>query len=118
MNMSTTSRPTVIKLGGSVMVDEGALLIKFWLHLSKEKQEKRFKELEKNPLTRWKVTERDWKHFKAYDKFQEVHENVIRHTSTAEAPWHVIPANHKWYRNLVVAELMVARMRALKLKFP
>ena len=90
-----------------MLVDEGALLIKFWLHLSKEKQEKRFKVLEKNPLTRWKVTARDWKHFKAYDKFQEVHENVIRHTSTAEAPWLIVEGEDANYRNLTVGKVIL-----------
>ena len=90
-----------------MLVDEGALIIKFWLHLSKEKQEKRFKALEKNPLTRWKVTDRDWKHFKAYDKFQEVHENVIRHTSTAEAPWLIVEGEDANYRNLTVGKVIL-----------
>ena len=70
----------------TMLVDEGALIIKFWLHLSKDKQEKRLKSLEKNPLTRWRVTERDWKRFKAYDKFQAVHEQVLRYTSTPRPP--------------------------------
>lgn len=90
-----------------MLVDEGALLIKFWLHLSKDKQEKRLNALEKNPLTRWKVTDRDWKHFKAYDKFQEIHENVIRHTSTAEAPWLIVEGEDANYRNLTVGKVIL-----------
>ncbi|WP_028317750.1 polyphosphate:AMP phosphotransferase [Desulfobulbus elongatus] len=90
-----------------MLVDEGALVIKLWLHLSKEKQEKRFKELEKNPLTRWKVTKRDWKHYKQYDKFRAVHEKVIRHTSTAEAPWLVIEGEDAQYRNLTVGKVIL-----------
>lgn len=73
-----------------MLTDEGALIIKFWLHLSRDKQEKRLKALEKNPKTRWRVTKRDWDHFKRYDKFVAIHESVIRHTSTAEAPWIVV----------------------------
>jgi AMP-polyphosphate phosphotransferase len=95
------------KLLENMLVDEGALLIKFWLHLSKEKQEKRLKELEKNPLTRWQVTDRDWQHFKAYDKFQEVHENVIRRTSTAEAPWLIVEGEDANYRNLTVGKTIL-----------
>ena len=90
-----------------MLVDEGALIIKFWLHLSKEKQKKRFEELEKNPLTRWKVTGRDWKHYKDYDKFQAVHENVIRHTSTAEAPWLIVEGEDAHYRNLTVGKVIL-----------
>ncbi|WP_028581070.1 polyphosphate:AMP phosphotransferase [Desulfogranum japonicum] len=90
-----------------MLVDEGALLLKFWFHLSKEKQEKRLKSLEKDPLTRWKVSKRDWKHFKMYDTFHEVHEKVIRHTSTAEAPWLIIEGEDARYRNLTVGKLIL-----------
>lgn len=90
-----------------MLVDEGALLIKFWFHLSRDKQEKRLKALEKNPLTRWRVTDRDWKHFKAYDTFREVHENVIRHTSTAEAPWLIVEGEDSNYRSLTVGKLIL-----------
>ncbi len=91
----------------TMLVNEGALVIKIWLHLSKEKQEKRLKALEKNPLTRWRVTERDWKHFKEYDKFQEVHESVIRHTSTAEAPWLIVEGEDANYRSLTVGKIIL-----------
>ena len=60
-----------------MLFDEGALVLKFWMHLSKDKQEKRLKLLQKDPKTRWRVTSRDWKRFKQYDKFQVVHESVI-----------------------------------------
>lgn len=95
-----------------MLVDEGALIIKFWLHLSKDKQKKRLKALEKNPLTRWRVTERDWKHFKAYDKFQTVHENVIRHTSTAEAPWLIVEGEDPCYRSLTVGKMILKALKA------
>ena len=90
-----------------MLVDEGALVIKFWLHLSKKKQKERLKTLEKNPLTRWQVTDRDWKRFKDYDKFQEVHENVIRHTSTAEAPWLIVEGMDANYRSLTVGKVIL-----------
>src|ERR1035437_7433566 len=69
-----------------MLVAEGALVIKFWLHLSKEKQEQRLKTLEKDSKTRWRVTERDWQHYKLYAKFHAIHEVVIRKTDTPEAP--------------------------------
>jgi len=90
-----------------MLVDEGALIIKFWLHLSKEKQKKRLKALEKNPLTRWRVTDRDWKHFKVYDQLQSVHELVIRHTSTAEAPWMIVEGEDPCYRGLTVGKMIL-----------
>jgi polyphosphate:AMP phosphotransferase len=90
-----------------MLTDEGALLIKFWLHLSKDKQETRLTLLEKNPKTRWRVTKRDWDHFKRYDKFLTIHESVIRHTSTAEAPWIVVEGADSRYRSLTVGKIIL-----------
>lgn len=87
--------------------NEAAVFIKFWLHLSKEKQEKRLKTLEKNPNTKWRVTNRDWMHFKAYDKFQTVHESVIRHTCAAIAPWIIVECEDPHYRSLTVGKVIL-----------
>jgi polyphosphate:AMP phosphotransferase len=94
-----------------MLTDEGALIIKFWLHLSKEKQEMRLRVLEKNPKTRWRVTKRDWEHYKLYDKFRSVHESVIRHTSTAEAPWTIIEGADARYRSLTVGKVILETIR-------
>lgn len=94
-----------------MLTDEGALIIKFWLHLSKEKQEARLKLLESNPKTRWRVTKRDWDHFKRYDKFLTIHESVIRHTSTAEAPWIVIEGADPRYRSLTIGKVILESLR-------
>ncbi|MBU1775859.1 MAG: polyphosphate:AMP phosphotransferase, partial [Gammaproteobacteria bacterium] len=94
-----------------MLTDEGALIIKFWLHLSRDKQEKRLKALEKNPKTRWRVTKRDWDHFKRYDKFVAIHESVIRHTSTAEAPWIVVEGEDARYRGLTVGKVILEAIR-------
>ena len=94
-----------------MLSDEGALIIKFWMHLSKDRQETRLKLLEENPKTRWRVTNRDWKHFKQYDKFRTVHESVIRHTSTAEAPWTVVEGYDPYYRSLTVGKVILDAIR-------
>jgi polyphosphate:AMP phosphotransferase len=94
-----------------MLADEGALLIKFWLHLSKDKQEKRLKLLENNPKTRWRVTKRDWDNYKRYDKFVTIHETVIRHTSTAEAPWIVVEGADVRYRSLTVGKVILESLR-------
>ena len=73
-----------------MIVDEGGLLIKFWFHLSKEQQRIRLKGLEKNPHTRWRVTEEDWRRFKSYAKFRTISERVLRETSSGAAPWIVV----------------------------
>lgn len=95
----------------NMLIDEGALIIKFWLHLSKEKQQIRLAKLEKDPMTRWRVTRRDWKHYKLYDKFCVIHESVIRHTSTAQAPWIIVEGYDTRYRNLTVGRMILAALR-------
>ncbi|OIR10331.1 thymidylate kinase [mine drainage metagenome] len=94
-----------------MLTDEGALIIKFWLHLSKEMQEKRLKMLEGNPKTRWRVNKRDWEHYKRYDKFLTVNESVIRHTSTAEAPWIIIEGSDARFRSLTVGKVVLEALR-------
>ena len=94
-----------------MLTDEGALIIKFWLHLSKEKQESRLKLLEKNPKTRWRVTKRVWEHYKLYNKFLTVHESVIRHTSTAEAPWIIVEGADARYHSLTVGKVILEGIR-------
>src|ERR1017187_203879 len=94
-----------------MLTDEGAMIIKFWLHLSKENQEARLKLLEKSPKTRWRVTKRDWEHYKLYNRFLTVHESVIRHTSTAEAPWIIVEGTDARYRSLTVGKVILESLR-------
>lgn len=94
-----------------MLTDEGALIIKFWFHLSKDVQEKRLKSLEKNPKTRWRVTDFDWQRFKLYDKFRKVSELALRETSTAEAPWIVVEGADARYRNLTVGKILLEALR-------
>jgi polyphosphate:AMP phosphotransferase len=94
-----------------MLADEGVLIVKFWFHLSKHQQKERLKALEKNPATRWRVTERDWERFKLYDKFREVSEYTIRQTSRADAPWIVVEGSDRRYRNLTVGQILLDAMR-------
>lgn len=93
------------------LVDGGALIIKLWLHITKEGQKKRFKKLESNPATSWRVTKQDWKHTKLYKVFRRVCERTIRETSTGEAPWRVIEAHDARYRNVAVARHIIQTVR-------
>lgn len=95
-----------------MLIDEGALVLKFWMHLPKKVQEKRLKKLEGDPKTRWRVTERDWKHFKLYDRFREVSERALRHTSSAQAPWIVVEATDWRYQQLTVGKVLLEQLRA------
>jgi polyphosphate:AMP phosphotransferase len=84
------------------LADEGALILKFWMHLDKKAQKQRLKKLEKNPLHHWKITKKDWDHYKRYDRFIEAAEQLIARTSTAQAPWSVVEGRDSRYRALTV----------------
>ena len=94
-----------------MLADEGALLVKFWFHLSKDAQRRRLKALEKDPETRWRVTPLDWKRFKRYGKFRKISEHTLRETSSAEAPWIVIEGADPRYRSLTAGRVLLAAMR-------
>jgi polyphosphate:AMP phosphotransferase len=94
-----------------MLTAEGALILKFWFHLSKDRQRERLKRLEKNPKTRWRVTETDWYHFELYDRFRKHSERALRETSTAEAPWVVVEGTDERYRSLTVGKAILAALR-------
>jgi polyphosphate:AMP phosphotransferase len=94
-----------------MLADEGVLLLKYWFHLSRRQQRKRLAELEKDANTRWRVSDLDWKYFKLYKKFIKVCDPFLRKTSTAEAPWVVIPGADARYRTLTVGRHLLAAMR-------
>jgi polyphosphate:AMP phosphotransferase len=89
------------------LVSDGALIIKFWFHLSKKAQSERLKLLMKNPDTRWRVNDLDWQHFKLYDKFRRTSERALRTTSTGEAPWLIIEGADKRYRSITVGKYIL-----------
>ncbi|MBP1772114.1 MAG: polyphosphate:AMP phosphotransferase [Holophagaceae bacterium] len=95
-----------------MLIHEGALVLKFWMHLGKDAQKKRLKSLEKDPKTRWRVTPRDWRHFEMYDTFRQVAERALRSTSTADSPWIVVEATDPRYQRLSVGKILLERIRA------
>jgi polyphosphate:AMP phosphotransferase len=94
-----------------MLCDEGVLLLKYWFHLSKDQQKKRFRKLEKDPRTRWRVSDREWEYFKLYKKFVRVCEPFLRRTSTGEAPWILVPGADERYRSLAFGKHLLAAMR-------
>lgn len=94
-----------------MLEEEGVVLVKLWLHISKKQQKKRFKKLEKNPDTAWRVTRLDWRFHKTYDEFVSSASKALRRTSSAASPWHVIEAWDTRYRHLTAAETL---LRALE----
>jgi polyphosphate:AMP phosphotransferase len=94
-----------------MLADDGALILKFWFHLSKKRQKKRLKALAKDPETSWKITKRDWDFFKLYDRFYAVSEETLRETATAWAPWLVVEASDPEYRAVTVGRTLLEAMR-------
>lgn len=85
----------------------GAIILKFWFHLGKKYQKKRFKTLEADPTQAWRVTKRDWEHWKRYDEFVPVAEHLIMRTSTGLAPWQIVEGFDARYRNLEVGSTLL-----------
>lgn len=96
----------------------GIVVRKFFLHLSKEEQKKRFLNRLDEPEKNWKFSAADIRERGSWDDYQEAYEDMIRHTSTKEAPWYVVPADHKWFTRLVVAAAVTDTLRGLNLNYP
>jgi len=96
----------------------GTLVLKFFLNLSKEEQRKRFLDRTDEPDKRWKFSMNDVAERKLWPKYMAAFEDMIRHTSTPEAPWFVVPADHKWFTRIVVAAAVAQAMDALDLDYP
>ncbi len=96
----------------------GIVVVKFFLHLSKEEQKRRFMERLDTPGKRWKFSASDVKEREFWDAYQDAYEDAIRHTASEAAPWYVVPADNKWFAHLVVANAVVDVLDGLKLKYP
>ena len=89
------------------LYNEGTIIIKFWIHIDKEEQAKRFKEREENPEKQWKITSEDWRNREKWDEYlQAINEMLIR-TSTNYAPWTIVEGNSKYYARVKVIETIV-----------
>jgi PPK2 family polyphosphate:nucleotide phosphotransferase len=101
-----------------MLVDEGVTLLKFFLHIDRDEQKKRLQARLDEPKKRWKFDPADVAERRLWDSYRGAYEEVLSRTSTEEAPWRIVPANHPWYRNLLVAETIVEALEALKMKYP
>src|SRR3981189_595449 len=100
------------------MARNGTVVLKFFLHLSKEEQRRRFLDRLEQPAKRWKFSMGDVEDRKLWDKYMAAYEDAIRATSRPEAPWYVVPADHKPFARLVVAQVLIEALEGLDLKFP
>jgi PPK2 family polyphosphate:nucleotide phosphotransferase len=100
------------------LAQNGVCILKFFLHVSPEEQRRRFLDRLDEPGKRWKFSMGDVAERKLWDKYMAAYEDMIRHTSTEEAPWHVVPADNKWFTRMVVAATIIDALEKLDLKFP
>ena len=95
----------------AMLVNEGALVLKFWFHLTKDGQKRRLKALEKDPKTAWRVTKWNWERLKTYDKLQDVVGHVLRMTNSPWAPWIIIEGEDDRYRSLTTGKILLEAIR-------
>jgi PPK2 family polyphosphate:nucleotide phosphotransferase len=101
-----------------MLAEEGTTILKFYLNISKDEQKKRLQERLDDPKKHWKFNPGDLKERALWDDYASAYQDAINETSTKWAPWYVIPANHNWYRNLVVTSVIVQALEGLKLRYP
>lgn len=101
-----------------MLVDEGTTILKFYLHISKEEQRERLQARLDRPHKRWKFNRGDLKERALWDDYMAAYEAMLSKTSTDWAPWYIIPSDRKWYRNLVIATILVQTLQGLDMQYP
>jgi PPK2 family polyphosphate:nucleotide phosphotransferase len=100
------------------LTDTGVRIVKFLLYISKDEQAKRFHERLDDKTKSWKFSPADLKEREYWDQYTDAYEDVLRKCSTERAPWYLIPANNKWFRNLAVSQILCETLESMDLKFP
>jgi PPK2 family polyphosphate:nucleotide phosphotransferase len=101
-----------------ILTDNGVTLVKVFLHIGPDEQAYRIRRRQERPHKRWKLSDSDFEDRKLWYPFQEAYQDAITECHTAHAPWHVVPADHKWFRNLAISRLLVQTMKGLGLEYP
>ncbi len=100
------------------LTHNGIIIRKFFLHVSKQEQKKRFMERLENPVKNWKFSANDAKEREFWNDYMKAYEDMIRHTATNDAPWYVVPADNKWFTRVVVAAAVIDALDGLDLEYP
>jgi PPK2 family polyphosphate:nucleotide phosphotransferase len=100
------------------LAESGVVILKFFLHISKDEQKERLEARLHDPKKNWKVNPADFEERKYWDDYMEAYEDAINRCNAEWAPWFIIPANKKWFRNLIVSEIITETLDGLKMKFP
>lgn len=112
------ARYELIRQFEALLAANGTAVLKFFLHIGAQEQLDRFRDRLEDPDRQWKISETDYTERKFWPAYLSAYEDALAATSTASAPWYVIPSNHKWVRNLAVAEIIAARLEVMHLKTP
>jgi len=97
-----------------LLVENGTIVLKFFLHISKDEQKKRLEARELEVEKAWKLSAGDWREREYWDEYQEAYEDALSKCSTDQAPWYIVPANKKWFRNLAVADVIVRELKSYR----
>jgi PPK2 family polyphosphate:nucleotide phosphotransferase len=101
-----------------LLSDEGTTVIKFFLHISWEEQKRRMEKRLADPTKNWKFSPADLKERKRWDDYMAAYQDALKKCSTESAPWYIVPADHKWFRNWVVADILIRTLEELDLQYP
>ncbi|MDD5371161.1 MAG: polyphosphate kinase 2 family protein [Anaerolineaceae bacterium] len=101
-----------------MLSETGTTILKFFLNIDQDEQKKRLEERLKDPVKRWKFNPADLRERECWQEYMDAYEDAIRKTSTDWAPWVIVPANHNWYRDLIVSSYLVEHLESLKMKYP
>jgi polyphosphate kinase 2 (PPK2 family) len=101
-----------------MLIESGTTILKFFLHISPEEQLARFKQRLDDPSRHWKISDNDYSERELWSEYVDAYEDVWALTSTKHAPWYIIPANHKWFRNLAVSRIIADTMDEMGLTLP
>lgn len=101
-----------------MLANNNVIILKFFLHISFEEQTRRLEARLQDASKRWKLSASDFAERKLWPKYQEAYEDMLSRTSRKDAPWYVVPADHKWYRNAVISRVLVETLENLKLRYP
>jgi len=100
------------------LVANGTHILKFFLHISPDEQLRRFRQRFNDPARHWKISDSDYSEREFWNQYTKAYEDALSKTSTKHAPWYIIPANHKWFRNLAVSKIVVEKLESLHMSFP
>jgi PPK2 family polyphosphate:nucleotide phosphotransferase len=101
-----------------MLTESNVSIVKFFLQISKDEQKKRLEDRLDDPTKQWKFNVDDLDKRKKWDEYQRAYEDALTRCSTKEAPWYIIPANHKWFRNLAISQILAAELGKLPLRYP